>query len=445
MNVLLVNPYITDFTAYDLWLKPLGLYYIAAVIRDFTDCEIFWLDALDRFQPSLQTPFTGDGRGKFHRHILEKPEIYKTVPRHYARYGIPLELFREKIENLPDIDAILVTTLMTYWIDGVRTCLDILRSRFPRAKTVVGGMLANLAPEETRRNLGVDTVVRGWGEPSILPVLERMGVQIRPHTDFSDIDSIPFPAFEFAGTRESLPLLTSRGCPFRCDYCASGILNERFTERMPETVGAEIARMAETLGTHHVVIFDDALLVHKERRFFPIFDALAGRYNLRFHAPNGLHAREIDERTAETLCAARFETIRLSFESLSTGILARSSGKVTRTDMEGAVNHLEKAGYERKRIEAYLLFGYPGQTVRDMEEALLFVAGLGIIPRLSYFSPVPETREFQALQRKGILSSPVNLYETNKIYFLYEKSGFSRSAIERVKEQTTVITRANLG
>jgi len=39
----------------------------------------------------------------------------------------------------------------------------------------------------------------------------------------------------------------------------------------------------------------------------------------------------------------------------------------------------------------------------------------------------------------------VNLYETNKIYFLYEKSGFSRSAIERVKEQTTAITRANLG
>ena len=231
MNVLLVNPYITDFTAYDLWLNPLGLHYIAAVIRDFTDCEIFWLDALDRFQTPLRTPFGRDGRGKFHRHFLEKPEIYKTVPRRYSRYGIDLELFNEKVENLPEIDVILLTTLMTYWIDGVRTCLDILHDRFPGAKTVVGGVLANLAFEETRRIPGVDIVVRGWGERAILPVLERLGARVRPHPDFSDIDSIPFPAFEFAGTREYLPLLTSRGCPFRCDYCASGILNERFTER----------------------------------------------------------------------------------------------------------------------------------------------------------------------------------------------------------------------
>ena len=194
-----------------------------------------------------------------------------------------------------------------------------------------------------------------------------------------------------------------------------------------------------------MVIFDDALLVHKERRFFPIFNALAGRDGLRFHTPNGLHAREIDEKTAETLRAARFETIRLSFESLSPGILSRSSGKVSRTEMERAVKHLEKARFERKRIEAYLLFGYPGQTIRDMEESLLFVAGLGIIPRLSYFSPVPGTREFQQLQKKGILSTPTNLYETNKIYFLYEKSGFSSCSIERVKEQTTEIARQNLG
>jgi radical SAM superfamily enzyme YgiQ (UPF0313 family) len=443
MKVLLLNPYITDFTAYDLWVRPLGLHYIAAVIRDYSDCEIFWLDALDRFQGPLEQPAAGDGRGKFHREIMEKPGIYKTVPRQYSRYGIPVDRFREKMEALPVIDVILVTTLMTYWIDGVKSCLNLLRDRFPGAKIVIGGILANLAPQEARLITGVDAVVQGRGEERILPLLEQLGARILPHPDFSEIDAIPPPAFDFAGTREHLPLLTSRGCPFRCDYCASPILNSVFAERSPEAIAAEISQTVEKYGTRNFIIFDDAFLLNKAKRLFRAFRSLDRRLGVRFHTPNGLHVREIDDETAETLHAARFETIRLGFESLSARILARSSGKVTRAEMEKALASLEKAGYARKEMEAYLLFGYPGQTVRDMEEALLFVADQGIIPRLSYYSPVPGTKDFSRLQKEGILASPLDLYETNKIYFLYEKSGFSISEIEGIKERTTKIAGRN--
>lgn len=445
MKVLLLNPYITDFTAYDLWLRPLGLHYIAAVIRGYSDCEIYWLDTLDRFQTPGEPPSAKDGRGKFHREIVDKPGIYKTIPRHYARYGMPVDRFREKVDELPDIDVILVTTLMTYWIDGVKLCLCLLHDRFPRAKIVIGGILANLAPRETRQLDWVDAVVPGRGEEQVLPLLGQLGARILPHPDFSDIDAIPLPAFDFAGTRDHLPLLTSRGCPFHCDYCASPILNSVFAERSPEAIAAEISQMAETYGTRHFIIFDDAFLVNKAKRLFRVFRALDNRLGVRFHTPNGLHAREIDDETAETLHAARFETIRLSFESLSARILARSSGKVTRAEMENALACLEKAGYARKEMEAYLLFGYPGQTVRDMEEALLFIADQGIIPRLSYYSPVPGTKDYSRLQQEGILTSPPDLYETNKIYFLYEKSGFSPPEIERIKERTTEITGQNRG
>ena len=50
MKILLVNPYIYDFTAYDLWLRPLGLLYIAAILKKYTDSELYWLDVLDRYQ-----------------------------------------------------------------------------------------------------------------------------------------------------------------------------------------------------------------------------------------------------------------------------------------------------------------------------------------------------------------------------------------------------------
>lgn len=119
MRLLFVNPYIYDFTAYDLWLRPLGLLYIAAAARKYTNCEIYWLDALDRFQPGAGVKPGASGRGKYHREIVDKPSIYIGTPRNYARYGIPYAAFQEKLERLPGIDMILITTLMTYWIDGL--------------------------------------------------------------------------------------------------------------------------------------------------------------------------------------------------------------------------------------------------------------------------------------------------------------------------------------
>ena len=101
MKVLFVNPYICDFTAYDMWLRPLGLYYLAAAVRRYSDAEIYWLDALDRFQDGLEIRGRADGRGKYPREFVEKPRIYQNVPRNYSRYGMPLELFQSKIAALP--------------------------------------------------------------------------------------------------------------------------------------------------------------------------------------------------------------------------------------------------------------------------------------------------------------------------------------------------------
>jgi len=108
--------------------------------------------------------------------------------------------------------------------------------------------------------------------------------------------------------------------------------------------------------------------------------------------------------------------------------------------MEKAVENLEAAGYQRKDMGVYLLFGLPGQRLADTKEALHFVKSLGVSPHLAYFSPVPGTGDFVTLQKTGILSTPVNLYETNKIYFLYNKSDFSHEDIKYVKKQTSQAT-----
>ncbi|MCX6556194.1 MAG: B12-binding domain-containing radical SAM protein [Candidatus Aminicenantes bacterium] len=443
MKVLFVNPYIHDFTAYDLWLRPLGLYYLTASVRRFSDVEIHWLDALDRFQAGMEVGGRADGRGKYRREFVRKPVIYEGVPRNYSRYGMPLELFQSKLASLPEMDVVLVTSLMTYWLEGLQFTLKTVRLRFPRAKVVVGGVLPSLAPAAARALLAADHFVQGFGESAVLNVLKNLGARVTGVPTFGAADEFPLPALDLAGTQRYLPLLTARGCPLRCSYCASRLLNPVFLERSPAGILAEIEARREIFDTRHFIIFDDALLMNKKKRFLPVFSQLAaaGKGGLHFHTPNGLHTREIDKETAAVMHAAGFTTIRLAFESLAPRILRRSDNKVGKEQMEIAVHNLELAGYRRSQIGAYLLFGYPGQSMAEMKA---FISDLGVVPHLALLSPVPGTADFRALQRQGVLSTPLDPLETNKIYFLYQKSGFSGEEIIKVNEMAAEITKANL-
>lgn len=446
MKVLFVNPYIYDFTAYDLWLRPLGLYYLAAAVRRFTDAEIYWLDALDRFQDGMETRGRADGRGKYPREFVAKPRLYQDVPRNYSRYGMPLELFQSKIAALPEMDVILVTSLMTYWLAGLQFTLQLLKQRFPRAKVVLGGVLPSLAPAETRLLLPADHYVQGYGETAVLRLLAGLGARVPIMPDSGANNEFPLPAVDLAGTQKYVPLLTARGCPFRCSYCASRLLHPVFLERRPADILAEIDRRRQVFNSEHFIIFDDALLINKKERFLPVFSRLVRdrKSPWHFHTPNGLHAREIDRESAEVLHAAGFATLRLGFEGLAGDILRRSDGKVKRKQMETAVRELERAGYRRGQLGAYLLFGFPGQTVAGMKASLAFVRDLGVVPYLSVFSPVPGTLDFLDLQRRGVLATPLDLLETNKIYFLYKKSGFNGEEILHIKDIAATISNANL-
>ena len=92
--VLLINPWITDFAAHDLWSKPMGLLVLASLLRE-GGCGVGLIDCLDR-----RDPFTNShpeilpgidkkfGTGKYPRMRLEKPAPYSDFPRYFYRHGI---------------------------------------------------------------------------------------------------------------------------------------------------------------------------------------------------------------------------------------------------------------------------------------------------------------------------------------------------------------------
>ncbi len=436
-DLLLINPWIYDFTAYDFWMKPLGILYVAALIRRFTPHRVSFIDCLDRFHPGLAGPRAGksDGRGPFAKEEVPKPNVVRDVPRRFSRYGIPVALFAEELARVPRPDAVLVTSAMTYWYPGVQAAVDLVRRRFGGVPVVVGGIYATLCSGHARAESGADLVVPGPAETGLFAALaEVLGDPAPEAADLSGPDGVPPPAFDLLRDKTWLPVLTSRGCPLRCTYCASSLLWPGFRQRPAASAVAEILDGRARFGTRHFAFYDDALLWGKKGHVWPLFEGLAAAgAGLALHSPNGLHLREIDTATARLMRAAGFASIYLSLESSDEALMRDRGPKASPADLENTLRALDAAGYGRSAVGVYLLAGLPGQSPAGVAESFRVVRGLGAAPRIAYFSPIPGTGEWASLVRSGVLSDASDPLLHNKTAFAYLKSGMPPDEIDTLK------------
>jgi radical SAM superfamily enzyme YgiQ (UPF0313 family) len=428
-NVLLINPWIYDFTAYDFWMKPLGLLYVASLIRRFTPHTVSFIDCLDRSHPGLKKPpvVKADGRGPFPKEEVPKPAVVKEVPRRFSRYGIPVAAFEQELARSPKPDAVLLTSAMTYWYPGVQAVVDLVRRRFGSVPVVLGGIYATLCPEHARAETGADLIVPGPAGAALFAALAA-ALDSCPSSipDLPGPDDLPLPAFDLLRDRTWLPVLTSRGCPFRCTFCASSLLNAGFEQRSVASVIAEILSSRASFGTRHFAFYDDAFLSGKEGHAWPLLEGLSAAARcLSFHPPNGLHLREVDRTTARLLRAAGVRSIYLSLESTDGALMRGRSPKASAEDLVRALDELERAGYERRAVGVYLITGLPGQGAAGVAESVRFVRGLGAMPRVAFFSPIPGTAEWATLVHRGVLAEDSDPLLHNKTAFAYLKSDIS--------------------
>ena len=185
-NILLFNPWIVDFAAYDFWQKPYGLLQVGAVLQE-RGFNVSLLDCLDRFDPDLSFRHQKeDGSGKYFKQVIEKPQILDYVPRYYGRYGLPYDLVVRKLKALEPPDVILVTCMMTYWYPAAEEAVSLLRRIFPDAIIVLGGIYATLCPDHAQRVVKPDILVRGAGEQKILKVLSDIDPEIQKDRSHSE-------------------------------------------------------------------------------------------------------------------------------------------------------------------------------------------------------------------------------------------------------------------
>ena len=437
-NVLLVNPWITDFTAYDFWLRPLGLLYAASILRDNADVDLRLIDCLDRFHRGLPPPARSkhDGRGHFLKVEIPKPEVLRAVPRRYSRYGMPLDLFAAELRRGPVPDLVLVTCTMTYWYPGAQLAVDLVRREFGSVPVVLGGIYATLVEDHARRLSGADMVLAGPAEKTLLRAARKIwGDGCVRDAAFPTFRDMPRPALDLLGDKRCLPLLTSRGCPFRCSFCAGPFLYDRFEQGEPGDVVEEIAGAIARYGTRDFAFYDDALLLNKEKHIVPILEDIVRRgLSVSFHTPNGLHVQEIDRDLARLFAKAGVRSIYLSQESTDPAVIRESCPKVERGDLAAAIGHLVEAGYRREDIHVYLIAGLPNQDMASIKDSVRAVRRLGAKPRMAYFSPIPGTRVWKDLVERGRLKADADPLIFNKMAFPYLWSDISPEEYGELQE-----------
>lgn len=448
-KILLVNPWITDLAAYDFWIKPVGLLYLGGLLRSL-GYQVFLLDCLDRHHPELlsaqglpRAAARWDRTGKYQREIIEKPSAYAQIPRHFSRYGFPMPVFNRILSTIPKPEVILLTSVMTYWYPGVCMAAERLRAAFPGTPIVLGGIYATLCPEHAQKTVQPDYLLTGEAENRIIPLIAELTRSECPEFRYDRLDDLPYPAYDLYPNLQSVPVLSSRGCPFQCSCCASHLLSGRFRQRNPIQVVEEIEHWHTRHGVRHFAFFDDALLVNKERHFNLILTELVRKgINATFHTPNGLHVREIDPELARLMFRAGVRNIRLSFESVDSGRQKLMGTKVSNEDLQKALTFLFSAGFTRNDLGVYVMLGLPDQPHDEVIASVQFVAAQGAKVNLASFSPIPGTREWATAVSKGSLGPDIDPLATNNSIYPLRSHHQPYASFQRLEQWVKAVNAA---
>ncbi len=415
--LLCLNPWVYDFAAHDFFARPLGLLLLAGQLRA-AGYRVALLDCLSR-------PLTGRSpTGRWPKEILPTPPPLQGVPRHYGRYGLPPDQVRQALAALPQPPAaVLVTSLMTYWYPGVQAAIRLVREHFPAVPVILGGIYASLVPEHAKANSGADFVITGPGEEAVLALL----ADLTGFAGQTNARAGVYPAWDLLPDRRLLPILTSRGCPFDCDYCASRLLAPVFRRRQPDEVVAELHDWHRRFGVRDVAFYDDALLVQAEQHLLPILEGVRRlKLPLRFHTPNALHLGLLTPDIARWLRQANFATLRLGLETMESDG-SRRDRKVQAGDLARGVAALREAGFTADQIGVYLLLGLPHQEDAAVEAAIRAVRRVGATPVLAQYSPIPGTAlwpEAVQVSRYDLAADPI--FHNNSIFPCWPEFSWER-------------------
>jgi anaerobic magnesium-protoporphyrin IX monomethyl ester cyclase len=244
-----------------------------------------------------------------------------------------------------------------------------------------------------------------------------------------ELDSLPIPAWDLVNIEDyrdiwlthnkyfSLNIATTRGCPFKCNWCAKPIYGNRYNVRSPINVVDEIQFLQKTFGVNHFWMCDDIFGL-KPGWVIEFRDLVKAR-NLDFKYK--IQSRVdllLQENAIEALAQSGAETVWVGAESGSQKILdAMDKG----TLVEQIFNATELLKKNKIRVAFFLQFGYPGETKEDINKTIQMV--LNLMPDeigISVSYPLPGTKFYENV--KDQLKQKSNWKDSDELALMFRST-----------------------
>jgi len=382
MKILLVKPY----SRFPTRIPHLGLGYLATALRreqhvvDIADCP---RENLDR------------------RRLQERA-------RHFS----------------PDVIGI---STFSSDLTAAREMASDFRSSLPRATLVLGGAHVSALPEHAFTFLpALDFVLCGEAEHGLPPLVRRLqdggadwenipglayrredAIRVNPPRLEQDLDMLGLPAWDllrphiqtmaphgaFVRRLPVVPLITTRGCPFPCTFCAARCISGRaIRHRSLESIFEEIDHLVTHYGVREVHIEDDNFTFRREFALAFCEELLRRGLDLSWCCPNGVRLDTLDRELLALMKRAGCYSLSLGIEAGTDHILKQIRKGLTTEQIARQVALIKTAGI---KTTGFFIIGFPGETGEDIRATLRFARQLPLDrAQFSTFLPLPGTDYF---------------------------------------------------
>lgn len=203
--------------------------------------------------------------------------------------------------------------------------------------------------------------------------------------------------------RNVAQIITTRGCPFSCTFCASPLNMGRKVRRRPiDAILAELKTL-RVGGVDEVHIMDDNFTFNKEHVL--AFCQGVRERGVRFHfaLPNGVRPDRLDDEMLAAMKEAGFYHMGFGVEVGSNEALKRIKKNLTMEEIEAKIRMVKRHGMS---TAGFFIIGFPFETEADIAQTVLIPDRLGLdLASFGNFTPLPGTELFEELVRAGEITS----------------------------------------
>ncbi len=351
----------------------LSLLYVAGTLEE-AGCSVLFLDAHAEGLTLAQT----------------RSRVRRFRP-HFVGYTITTYLFHQVLR----------------WIEAIKAECDV--------PVIVGGVHLGIYPLETLAHRAIDYGVTGEAETTLVPLLvalsrgeEPRGVPGVVYRDgegrvrvtaaaplLQNIDAAPFPArhlidnglyYSFVSRyRNFSPIITSRGCPYRCIFCEQG--SKPFRGRSAANVAAELEVGHREHGVCEFDFFDSSFTIDKARVLAVCDEIRKRKLDIAWSARSRPDC--VDREMLRAMARAGCMRIYYGIESGNTGILATLRKHSDLEQIRQVLDETRRAGID---TFGYFMIGSPGETFETVEQTIRFAIRLDLdYAQFSKVTPMPAT------------------------------------------------------